>query len=132
MDIVQIIKEIESKTKDVLVKQMKGKHFKDEEFPAELMSMTVQIIVESVLSNLPTQSFNLKPIRQGHIFLITATDELDNTIIDVMYITKYKDDNPLDFEIEDVNVAVKEYVFKKTVELIQQENIQSKKEKESE
>lgn len=128
MDIVQIVKEIELKTKNVLVEKMKGKHFKDEEFPAELMSMTVRIIVDEVLSNLPTQSFNLKPIRQGHIFLITATDELDNTIIDVMYITKYNDDNPLNFEIEDVNVAVKEYVFGKTVELIQQENIQSEKE----
>lgn len=124
VDIVQIVKEIELKTKDVLVEKMKGKHFEGEEFPGELMSITAQLIVDSVLSNLSPQSFNLKPIRQNHIFLITATDELDNTIVDVMYITNYNNDNPLDFEIEDVNVAVREYVFKKTVEQIEAENSQ--------
>ncbi|AFV21866.1 MULTISPECIES: hypothetical protein [Bacillus] len=121
MDIVQIVKEIESETKEVLVEKMVGKKFADGEFPNELMQLTTEVIVSSVLSNLSTQSFNLKPIRQGHIFLITATDEFDNTVVDVMYITRYKNENPLDFEIEDVNVAVKEYIFKKAVEEIEAE-----------
>lgn len=121
MDIVQIVKEIESETKEVLAEKMVGKKFADGEFPNELMQLTTEVIVSSVLSNLSTQSFNLKLIRQGHIFLITATDEFDNTVVDVMYITRYKNENPLDFEIEDVKVAVKEYVFKKAVEEIEAE-----------
>lgn len=126
MDIVQIVKEIESETKEALVEKMVGKKFADGEFPNELMQLTTEIIVNSVLSNLSTQSFNLKPIRQGHIFLITATDEFDNTVVDVMYITRYENENPLDFEIEDVNVAVKEYVFKKAVEEIEAEKNKDK------
>lgn len=126
MDIVQIVKEIESETKEALIEKMVGKKFADGEFPNELMQLTTEIIVNSVLSNLSTQSFNLKPIRQGHIFLITATDEFDNTVVDVMYITRYENENPLDFEIEDVNVAVKEYVFKKAVEEIEAEKNKDK------
>ncbi|HFJ9376424.1 MULTISPECIES: hypothetical protein [Bacillus cereus group] len=126
MDIVQIVKEIESETKEALVEKMVGKKFADGEFPNELMQLTTEIIVNLVLSNLSTQSFNLKPIRQGHIFLITATDEFDNTVVDVMYITRYENENPLDFEIEDVNVAVKEYVFKKAVEEIEAEKNKDK------
>ncbi|WP_242248469.1 hypothetical protein [Bacillus cereus group sp. BfR-BA-01328] len=126
MDIVQIVKEIELETKEALVEKMLGKKFVDGEFPNELMQLTTEVIVSSVLSNLSTQSFNLKPIRQGHIFLITATDEFDNTVVDVMYITRYKNENPLDFEIEDVNVAVKEYVFEKAVEEIESEKNKDK------
>ncbi|HHT7008444.1 TPA: hypothetical protein ACTZ3A_000983 [Bacillus cereus] len=126
MDIVQIVKEIELETKEALIEKMLGKKFVDGEFPNELMQLTTEVIVSSVLSNLSTQSFNLKPIRQGHIFLITATDEFDNTVVDVMYITRYKNENPLDFEIEDVNVAVKEYVFEKAVEEIESEKNKDK------
>ncbi|MFJ8531121.1 hypothetical protein [Bacillus sp. NPDC094106] len=124
MDINQVIKEIEAETKEKLMKNLLGKQFEGSEFPKELMDITVQAIVDSVLINFAPQSFNLKPIRQSHIFLITATDESDNTIVDVMYITKYQNNNPLDFEIEDINVAVKEYVLKKTAEQIEAGNNQ--------
>lgn len=106
------LKSLEKEVLEELKERFMDKEYKGEVFPFEVIETTVKIITEKVLGLLSGKNFNIKPLRQGNVLLVSAQDENENTVVDGIYSVNYSnEENKPELKINNILVSIKEYPF---------------------
>lgn len=109
------IKEVEKNLTEQLKNTFIGKEFIGEVFPfalAEGTSQYIAPIVGNYLNGLA--EFNIKPIKEGNMLMVSVTDADESTIADIMFTVEFPEKNKEDhLVVKNILCSLKEYVFEK-------------------
>lgn len=107
------IREVENNLMDKLNKKYLGKEYNMDVLPGEITESSSQYIAEIMALYVPgLHGFNVIPIRNGKVLMVSATDEEANTIADILFTIDVLEDDKV--KIKNVLCSLKDYLFEQS------------------
>lgn len=109
----EFLEEMNRKAEKVLNDCFVGKTLLGEPWTDELFDVTMQVIVDTTVTNSDVTDFDIETAIEGHFLFMNVRDDQDNTICDVIYTVTYsdEDDASKSFTVDSVQVVFKPGAF---------------------